>query len=187
VNIEPKLLSVNYKKGRAVAKPDVIVIHIQEGTMEGTDAEFSNPATQKSAHYGVSKAGEVWQWVQDEDTAWHAGKVVRPTAAIVQERAELNPNSYSFGIECEGFAADEPPAAQMGALAELVRLLAFRHDIPITPRHVLGHRQIRADKTCPGKIDVAAVIKQAGAGAEGVQTHLNEIERHVAAIRRLAR
>lgn len=98
MNIVSRLLGVNFVQGRkGSVKPDVIVVHIQEGTMVGTDAWFNNPTSKVSAHFGVSKSGEVWQWVAEEDTAWHAGTVVRPIAAIVQERKGRVPNEYSIG------------------------------------------------------------------------------------------
>lgn len=167
--VEPRLIRVNFSRGRmGGAAPDVIVVHIQEGTMAGTDSWFRNPDSQVSAHYGVSKAGAVVQWVKDEDTAQHAGRVDRPTAAIVRERAGVNPNSYSLGIECEGKAIEDPPHAQLIALAELVLVLCQRHQIPLDRRHVIGHREIRASKPCPGKIDVDEVVRLAkGVGAAG--------------------
>jgi len=160
LKLEINLLPVNFRKGRAL-KPDVIVIHIQEGTQKGTDEWFRNPAAKVSAHYGVALDGSVVQWVANEDTAQHAGNIKAPTAAIVKERRKLNPNSYSLGIECEGLAKNDPPDGQLEALAELVEQLAAKYSIPLTRRHVIGHREIRADKTCPGKIDVDDVVKRA--------------------------
>lgn len=169
MNIEPRLLRVNFSRGRdGGVDPVAIVVHIQEGTMAGTDSWFRNPASKVSAHYGVSKAGEVVQWVRDEDTAQHAGVVDRPTAAIVRERVGFNPNSYTLGIECEGRATDAPPADQMVALAELVKLLCTRHRIPLDRKHVIGHREVRGSKPCPGRIDVDEVVRLA-AGEEVAQ------------------
>lgn len=161
MNVESKPLTVNFKVGRGGKRPDVIVIHIQQGSQGGTDAWFRNPASGVSAHYGVSKMGDVVQWVADMDTAYHAGTVKDPTAAIVVQRGKTNPNKYSIGIECEGKADDEPTTSQLIALAELVHDLAVRHSIPLTRRHVIGHREIRADKTCPGRIDVDDVVRAA--------------------------
>ena len=161
MNIKTDLTKENFKNGRGGVKPDVIVVHIMEGSMSGTDAWFKNPASDVSAHYGVSKTGNVVQWVDDEDTAQHAGIVDKPSAAIVKERPGKNPNSYTLGIECEGKATETPPLPLLTALAELVRVLAERHEIPLTRRHVIGHREIRAGKTCPCKIDVDTVVKMA--------------------------
>lgn len=161
-SIDPRLIRVNFRRGRAGGRlPDVVVVHIQEGTMAGTDSWFRSAESGVSAHYGVGKDGRIVQWVEDSDTAQHAGNVDRPTAAIVRERAGVNPNSYSLGIECEGHATDAPPADQMIALAELVRWLCERHQIPLDRTHVIGHREIRASKPCPGRIDVDEVVRLA--------------------------
>jgi N-acetyl-anhydromuramyl-L-alanine amidase AmpD len=40
-----------------------------DGTLAGTDAWFTNPASQVSAQYGIGKNGEVHQYVKEEDTA----------------------------------------------------------------------------------------------------------------------
>lgn len=187
MNVEERPLNVNYREGRGGKKPDVIVIHIQEGTQAGTDSWFRNPASGVSAHYGVSKTGAVVQWVDDADTAYHAGKVTRPTAAIVKERSGTNPNSYSLGIECEGKAVDEPTRDLFNSLVELVQELAARHSIPLTRRHVIGHREIRADKTCPGLISVDKVVEYALMGAQAkpseVGEALDEIDRQTDKIR----
>jgi N-acetyl-anhydromuramyl-L-alanine amidase AmpD len=161
--IRPALLKRNFSLGRGGRKPDVIVIHIMAGTLAGSDAWFRNPTSGVSAHYGVSLTGKVVQWVQDGDTAWHAGTVHKPTAALVKERLPTNPNKYSLGIECEGTGKEDPPATQMDALVGLVKQLATVHHIPLDRKHIIGHREIRSDKTCPGKIDVDEVVRRAAA------------------------
>lgn len=193
MKIEPKPVAPgNFKKGRGGRKPDVIVIHISEGTMSSMENWFANPDAKVSSHYAVGRDGRVVQFVQDGDQAYHAGRVESPTAEIVRERPSVNPNSYSLGIENAGFATQEPTAEQMDSLVELVHQLALFHKIPLTRRHIIGHREIRADKTCPGKIDVDEVVRRAvalatkpapSANAE-VLAALDEIERQTAIIRR---
>lgn len=194
MNIETKPLAINHAKGRSGKRPDVLVIHIMEGTLAGTDSWFRNPAAKVSAHYGVSRDGHIVQWVSDDNTAWHAGSVIRPTAPIVLERPGVNPNSYSIGIENEGFAHQAPTPQQLASLVELVVHLSHIHAIPLLRRHIVGHREIRADKTCPGLIDVDAVVALARSrvaderqqdqttNAE-VEGALEEIERQVSRIR----
>jgi hypothetical protein len=141
-----------------------------EGTMESTLSWFRSPASKVSAHYGVGRDGEVVQYVRDEDTAWHAGRVLRPTAEMVLERPGVNPNLWTIGIEHEGGADQEPTAAQLAASAELMKTLSDRWDIPLDLRHVIPHRAIYAAKTCPGRIEVSTLIQLAtrGGAREGV-------------------
>jgi hypothetical protein len=170
IHITPLLLSGNHASGRGGHRPEALVIHVMEGTMESTLSWFRSPASKVSAHYGVSRAGEVVQYVRDEDTAWHAGRVLRPTAEMVLERPGVNPNLWTIGIEHEGGADQEPTAAQLAASAELMKTLSDRWDIPLDLRHVIPHRAIYAAKTCPGRIEVSTLIQLAtrGGAREGV-------------------
>lgn len=161
IQIKPLLLSGNHASGRGGHRPEALVIHVMEGTMESTLSWFRSPASKVSAHYGVSRAGEVVQYVRDEDTAWHAGRVLRPTAEMVLERPGVNPNLWTIGIEHEGGADQEPTSAQLAASAELMAMLADRWQIPLDLRHVIPHRAIYAAKTCPGRIDVGALVEMA--------------------------
>lgn len=174
IHITPLLLSGNHASGRSGHRPEAIVIHIMEGTMESTLSWFRSPASKVSSHYGVSRAGEVVQYVRDEDTAWHAGRVLRPTAEMVLERDGVNPNLWTIGIEHEGGADQEPTASQLAASVELMKLLSGRWAIPLDLRHVIPHRAIYAAKTCPGRIEVGTLVEMArhagggaGAGAAG--------------------
>lgn len=161
----------NYADGRQGHRIQAIVVHIMEGSMNGTLAWFRNPASEVSAHYGISKKGEIVQYVDDEDTAQHAGLVVRPTARLIRLNPGVNPNLWTIGIEHEGRANQDPPEAQMVASAELIAHLSRKHGIPIDDEHVIPHRAIRADKTCPGRISVQTLIslaRKAGTPTEAV-------------------
>ena len=92
--------SPNFWVGRKGYRPEAVVIHIMDGTLVGTDSWFANHDSQVSAHYGVGKNGEVHQYVQENDTAWHAGRVDAPVWKLI--RPNLNPNLYTIGIEHEG-------------------------------------------------------------------------------------
>jgi hypothetical protein len=142
----------NFCKGRPLGlEPAAIVVHVMDGTLTGTDAWFNDPKAAVSAHYGVGKNGEVHQYVQETDSAFHAGIVVNPMWKGL--RQGVNPNFYTVGIEHEG-RADDPwpwPAAQLDASAALIAEIAARWSIPLDPLHVTTHHSIRASKTCPGE------------------------------------
>ena len=148
----------NFRKGRSNGlKPEAIVIHIICGSLESAKAQFADPAAQVSAHYGVGRDGRVLQFVEEEDTAFHAGIVVSPTWKGI--KGGLNPNLYTIGIEHEGQPADDWTDAQYQASAELVAGIAARWQILLDPDHIVLHREIRASKTCPGeKFDRAQLI-----------------------------
>lgn len=167
MRIERALLSVNFRAGRRSSLPiDTIVIHVTEGDIASVKSWFNNPKAEVSAHYCVTRTGTIIQFVEEENTAWHAGRVLRATAAIVKERLPANPNGYSIGIEHEGNGHEDLTDAQREASAWLVRDIATRREIPLGRRHVIGHREIYAAKTCPGAIDIDRLL--AAAGAAGV-------------------
>lgn len=153
----------NFYAGRSGHKPEAIVIHIMEGSLAGTDNWFSTPASQVSAHYGIGKNGEVHQYVEEVDTAWHAGSVVSPTWTLIRP-VPPNPNFYTIGIEHEGFASDVWPEAQRRVSAELIFNICKRWDIPLDRKHIIGHYEIRATKpNCPAvnKIIIDDLIQRA--------------------------
>lgn len=140
--------SPNFAKGRTTFKPEAVVIHIMEGTLEGTDTWFATFTSQVSAHYGIGKKGDVHQYVKEADTAWHAGRVDNPTWDLV--KAGINPNLYTIGIEHEGKAGDAWTEAMKKASAALIKEICTRWSIPIDRDHIIGHYQIFSVKAnCP--------------------------------------
>lgn len=135
---------------RGVVK--MIVIHVMDGTLVGTDSWFAQSASEVSAHYGIGLDGTIHQYVDEGDEAWHCGVVDNPTVAL---EPHVNPNSYSIGIEHEGFVGagrlprpwSEPLLA---ASAALIADIAKRYNIPIDADHVVTHHAIYALHNCPG-------------------------------------
>lgn len=167
----------NWRKGRrlpAGMTVDVVVEHVTEGTAASARSWFNDPASDASTHYMVTRAGDVEQFVDEDDTAFGNGKIVRPTAAIVLERPGMNPNAYSISIEHEGTGRDELAPEQREATIELQADIARRRGIPINRRHFLRHNEIRADKACPGGIDVDRLVR-AIAAASGVAAPLPSV------------
>jgi len=149
----------NFRKGRHGFEPKAIVIHIIVGSLQSAGLTFRDPRSSVSAHYGVGKTGSVHQFVEETDTAFHAGIVVRPTWRLIDPK--VNPNFYTIGIEHEGQPQDAWPDEQYRASAALVREIAARWKIPLDRDHVIMHREIRASKTCPGSADIDRLIREA--------------------------
>ena len=140
--------SSNFWVGRKGYRPEAVVIHIMDGTLSGTDSWFANPASQVSAHYGIGKNGEAHQYVQEQDSAWHAGRVDAPVWKFI--RPNVNPNLYTIGIEHEGKSEDVWTAAMKQSSADLIREICERWQIPIDRNHVVGHFEIYSKKpNCP--------------------------------------
>jgi len=150
----------NFRKGRPAGfVPQAIVVHIIVGSLGSADQHFNDPTASVSAHYGVGKSGQIHQYVQETDTAFHAGIVVRPIWSLI--KPDINPNFYTVGIEHEGQPDDVWPEEQMAASAGLIGEVAARWKIPLDTDHVVMHRQIRATKTCPGSfIQIPELLKR---------------------------
>ena len=96
-------LDVNYAAGGNA--PKLLIVHIMQGTLGGTDAWFRNPASQVSAHFGVGRDGTVWQWVDTDSRAWHA----------------VMANDKSIGVEHEGWSGEPLTTRQIEATAGIFR------------------------------------------------------------------
>ena len=155
----------NFERGRQGELPRLIVLHTTVGSWSGTIDWFGRKESRVSSHYLVGLDGRVAQFVDEQDTARHAGKVLDPSCELVIERGG-NPNLYSVGVEFEdgGSPHDaDRPAAQYASGAYLVAGVASRWGIPLDRRHVIGHREITTAKECPGNLDVDRVVADAAA------------------------
>jgi N-acetyl-anhydromuramyl-L-alanine amidase AmpD len=136
-----KIISNNYKKGRGRYKPEAIVIHMAQGTMEGMHSWFNNPASGVSAHYGIGKDGEIHKYVGELNTAWHAGSIAQPRWKKIKEN--VNPNLYTIGIELAGKYPDKMPTKQKAAVQWLVADICTRWGwIPEWDKTVTSHAYI---------------------------------------------
>ena len=96
---------------------------------------------QVSAHLLILRSGEVIQFVNFNDRAWHAGRS--------SYLGKVECNDYSIGIELEG--SDDLPfeAVQYDSLAEVVATL--QNAYPKIKQHLAGHSDIAPGrKTDPG-------------------------------------
>ncbi len=137
--------STNYRvANRTAADIDTIVIHQAAGTYEGCVSWFAQdhsksncgtadnfkPCSPTSAHYCISKEGEITQMVKIKDVAWHAG----------------NLNGRSIGIEHEGKAtANLFTETEYQASAMLVKWLAETYTATLDKSHIVRHHG-----NCPG-------------------------------------
>lgn len=142
-------------------EPDQIVIHVTEGSAESTRSWFGSAKSDVSAHYMVRKDGVIEQFVDEQDEAYHAGRVDNPTAPLVLARPGINPNWYSIGIEHEGDGVHELTTEQRASSIALIQDICTRRLIPVDRHHIVGHREIYSLKTCPGAIDVNLLVNQA--------------------------
>lgn len=155
----------NKEKGRRGYQVAGVVVHIADGSTQSVIAEFTSPKTQKSSHYHVSRDGSVIQFVQESDTAWAQGRVNNPTATLIRENLDVNPNAFLVSIEEEDFENKQNlkdiTEAQYQTSAELIYDICQRWSIPLDRVRVIGHREINAQKRCPENIDLDRLVSLA--------------------------
>ncbi len=161
--------SPNFTVGRKGHVPEAIVIHIIEGSLSSADSWFKTTKSQVSAHYGVGKTGIVHRYVQEKDTAWHAGRVNAPSWTLIKPAGNgnfINPNYYTIGIEHEGGDDTEWTDEMYATSSALIKEICQRWGIPIDRKHIIGHHEIYSLKTCPGnKVDINKLIALAAGTA----------------------
>lgn len=161
-------LNSTHTTNRGGRQPEAVVIHCTDWPGGMPRDYFVSNSKQVSAHYCIFKDGSIVQYVDEGTGANHAGNIVNPTAAIVRERGSLNPNAYTIGVEHDLKAPEQMTAAQFQASQSLVRGICSRWGIPWDRRHIIGHREIRNDKTCPGwGVDMDAYVAGLGGSSGG--------------------
>ena len=148
--------STNFKKGR-ISDIQYIVIHFTANngdTAKNNVAYFANNNNlSASAHYFVDE-NEVWQSVNDGDTAWHCGGTsykhpsCRNVNSIGIEMCSRKDNTGKYYIKEE----------TIKNTIELVKALMVKHNVPI--RNVIRHYDVTG-KNCP-----APLVENADAWAE---------------------
>jgi len=132
----------------AAAVVDLIVLHsisLPAGEYGGGDihALFTNQldcadhpsyhtlrGLRVSSHFVIFRSGVLWQYVDCELRAWHAG--------VSHYRGRNACNDDSIGIELEGLEGDSFTAAQYATLLPLCHALIQRWPI----RYIAGHQHI---------------------------------------------
>lgn len=127
---------------------DHLVLHYTGmRTEEGARDWLCDPRSQVSSHYIVFEDGHVFQLVDENRRAWHAGRSFW--------RGVTDINSRSIGIEIANpgheFGYRPFPDRQIEAVIGLCRSIFARHFIP--PRQVVAHSDIAPDrKEDPGEL-----------------------------------
>ncbi len=137
--------------------PTIVVLHYTAmADCEAALARLCDPRAEVSAHYLISRKGQVTQLVDEEKRAWHAGEG--------EWRGMADINSRSIGIELDNTGTHPFPEPQMAALEALLRDILTRW--PIDPLDIIGHSDMAPGrKQDPGpRFDWARLARQGLAG-----------------------
>lgn len=139
---------------------DMLVLHYT-GMRSGAAAldRMCEAAAKVSAHYMVELDGTIYQLVDENNRAWHAG--------VSSWHAKTNINQRSIGIEIVNrgheFGYTPFPRPQMQAVVALCKEILNRHEIP--PGNVVGHSDVApARKQDPGELFDWKLLADCGIG-----------------------
>lgn len=169
-----KQLTPNRQIGQLV-NPKGWVLHGTLGSYKGaitwlcTPPEKRNPVSYSSAHFVISKKGEITQLAEINDVTWHAGLVSSPVyrARLYLDRKigipkiipipnsqYKDPNSQFVGCEFELYEEEELTDAQINAFVGLVKQYSQ------IPKLFLCHKEItdyKFDFSLKGKINMKPI------------------------------
>lgn len=135
--------SPNFDDRKDGAKPELIVVHYT--SMDSTEAaleRLTDPEAKVSCHYLIDEKGNIFQLVDEDKRAWHAG--------VSSWDGKDDVNSRSIGIEISNRNGDPYTNEQLFSLTLLCKDLMFRHGIK--PENVIGHSDVAPDrKQDPGE------------------------------------
>ena len=131
----------NYSEGRDGTPIRRFIVHATEGSMQSTANWFANPKAKVSAHYGIDKYGNIEQYVDDANVAFHAGN--------------FQINKDSIGIELEDIMDGvEPTAEQYETIAWLIHTKGRLYGVST----IEPHNKYRAT-LCPGDTNMNKIIE----------------------------
>jgi len=139
-------------------KVDTLVLHHTGGAFPGCAVWLCNPEAKASAHYIITRSGEIYQLVPPEYCAWHAGRSAfdyNDDGSISEEEKGLNRRSIGIELEYDHRIHEDYTSQQISMLVNLVIHLLKEWEIPYS--NVLGHKEIAPGrKWDPGNFDMAA-------------------------------
>lgn len=153
----------------------LVLMHWTGGTFQSCLNWFKDERSNVSAHYVISKEGDIIQMVEDQNKAWHAGK-----SSLMGYPKSIN--ACSIGIELEGppSALNNTtwPEAQLQSAIWLCKMLHNKYPkVRITDHATVApKRKVDVTKgTGPNKFPWKWFVKQSGL----LQANKKQIERTV--------
>jgi len=101
-----------------------VVVHIMDGSFDGTKSWFNNSGASASSHFGTRKDGYAEQWVDTKDKAW----------------AQMAGNADYISVENEGVAGDSLTDGQISRVAEVLAWTHRTYGVPLQLANAPGER-----------------------------------------------
>ena len=130
--------------GRTYARDVVFVVLHHSGGTAASDIPTLTTGGQVSCHKYVTRGGDRYQFVRDDDVAWTCG--VQPADERrphpMGSRWSGDENRPAFNIEMEARATEDFTALQYEVAADWTADWIRRYGIPFDRQHLLGHREL---------------------------------------------
>lgn len=101
-----------------------LVVHIMDGTFNGSKSWFNNPKAGASSHFATNREGYAEQWVDTKDKAW----------------TQAAGNTDYISVENEGRGGDALADGQITRIAEILAWLHRIYGVPIQAANKPGER-----------------------------------------------
>lgn len=160
----------NYEPRPVGVGVDGFILHHTGGGFAGSLNHLTSATSGVGAHYLIDRDGAIYQLVEDDYAAWHAGY------SILNGREDCNRYTLAAEIVNAGDGQQPYPQVQQDALVWLLKEKARQHDI--TRAWMDTHQRVRANfkarypnatnpdgtpishKTDPRGLDVAAILNR---------------------------
>lgn len=152
--------SANYNFRPDDSKIEYIILHYTELSFEEALLRLSKPEFEVSSHYLIREDGALFNLVDEEKRAWHAG--------ISCWKGQENLNNNSIGIEIDNLGIGEFSTSQLKTCIALCQILMQKYNIP--PQNVIGHSDIAPSR----KIDPGIFFKWDLLASHGIGTWYDE-------------
>ena len=139
-----------------VYNPDILVLHITDGSFNATKSWFENPYSYVSSNWVVDTRGKWVKCIDEKHAPFTNGRIYRPTSRRLKP-LDINPNLYSVTVEAVN-RGEMPPWNQWISWARGCREVMNRYNMTIGD--VVDHNEIAGNKSCPAPWFTRAWLKR---------------------------
>ena len=165
-----KHYSGNHSNKRRSSKGITLIIIHYTGMQSERESlkRLTNPKSEVSCHYLINRNGKVFNMVDDQNIAWHAGK------SMWQKYKNLNKNSIGIELVNKGhkYGYQNFTKKQISALVKLCKKLKKKYKIK--NKFILGHSDIAPLR----KIDPGEKFPWGYLSSKGVGVYLGKIRQN---------
>lgn len=131
-----------HQSSRKGSEIKLIVVHADASPSEGSTINWMrHPDSQVSYHYLVGRDGRLYQLVDDNRKAWHAGVSDWTAECLVGN--SVNPTSIGVAFSNDG-KGEEYTDTQYKVGGELLYELMLRYGIPL--HRIRGHNEVAPER-----------------------------------------